>query len=61
MTFVLAWMDSERKCPLLFVLDGYWKFSLATAIYYNVITNMMMLEVVIVGVSYAGLNLTYYS
>lgn len=51
--------DPERKYPLLFVLDGYWKFSLATAIYYNVITDMMMPEVVIVGVSYAGHNLDY--
>jgi hypothetical protein len=53
--------DPGKKYPVVYVTDGYWNFSTIRGIYWGLLYDKTLPEIIVVGIGYAGENLDYVS
>jgi len=53
--------DPVKKYPVVYVTDGYWSFSTIRGIYWGLLYDKTLPEIIVVGIGYAGENLDYES
>ena len=53
--------DPGKKYPVVYVTDGYWNYSTIRGLYWGLLYDKTLPEIIIVGIGYAGENLDYVS
>ncbi len=51
------WDTTEKKYPVVYILDPYWDFPLVTATYFNMLYDEVVPEMIIVGIGYKDKSL----